>query len=170
MSCHDSPGGLAVEGGDVLLESGERVLTPQAVWERLYRFFLYRGLNREDAADASQEILTRILPRWQRIRPESRLPYAYRAAHNLLADLRRERPTIPLPDDLPSSSQEMEVGQVSWALGQIPYLQALVIELRIIEGYTVRETAKLTGRSEAAVKSLQYRGVANLRRLLEEDR
>ena len=47
--------------------------------------------------------------------------------------------------------------------------QREVVHLRFVEGYALDEVAKLTGRSAGAVKSLQHRGPARLRRLIGEE-
>jgi DNA-directed RNA polymerase specialized sigma24 family protein len=44
------------------------------------------------------------------------------------------------------------------------------VHLRFVEDCTPEEVARLTGRSLAAVKSLQHRGLGRLRRFLEEGR
>jgi len=53
------------------------------------------------------------------------------------------------------------------ALASVTGDQRTVIHLRFVEGYSIEEVAQLTGRSCGAVKALQHRGLARLRRLLE---
>jgi RNA polymerase sigma-70 factor (ECF subfamily) len=45
--------------------------------------------------------------------------------------------------------------------------QQQVISLRFIAGYSIAEVARTLGKTEGAVKALQHRGLASLRRLLE---
>ena len=52
------------------------------------------------------------------------------------------------------------------ALARLTPEQREAIELRFIEGMSVAETAATMGRSDEAVKKLQARALANLRRLL----
>lgn len=42
-------------------------------------------------------------------------------------------------------------------------------EDRLLQGYPVRETAQLTGKTEAAVRSLQFRGLKRLAQLLADE-
>ena len=55
------------------------------------------------------------------------------------------------------------------AIGQLTDAQSLVITLKFIEGMSNAEVSALTGKSQGAVKSLQFRGLAALRRLMEEE-
>lgn len=55
------------------------------------------------------------------------------------------------------------------ALGLLTEDQREVIHLRFVEGYPLESVAQLTGRSAGAVKSLQHRGLARLRRLIGEE-
>ena len=45
--------------------------------------------------------------------------------------------------------------------------QQQVIILRFVEGLSNAETAQILGKSEGAIKALQHRGLASLRRILE---
>jgi RNA polymerase sigma-70 factor (ECF subfamily) len=47
--------------------------------------------------------------------------------------------------------------------------QREVLDLRIIKGYTVAETARLLGKTEAAVRTSQYRALQVLARLLDDN-
>jgi len=44
----------------------------------------------------------------------------------------------------------------------------LVIELRIIKGFSVAETAKMMQKSDGAIRVLQYRALKTLAKRLEE--
>jgi len=48
--------------------------------------------------------------------------------------------------------------------------QRHVVVLRFLEGFSLQETASITGKSVTAVKLLQNRGIAKLRQVLDESR
>ncbi len=48
--------------------------------------------------------------------------------------------------------------------------QQQVVSLRFIGGYSIAEVAALLDKTEGAVKALQHRALASLRRLLEIER
>jgi RNA polymerase sigma-70 factor (ECF subfamily) len=54
------------------------------------------------------------------------------------------------------------------AIARLPGDQRTVIVMRFVEGRSHAEVARLLGRSPGAVRTLQYRGLRTLRRLLEE--
>jgi RNA polymerase sigma-70 factor (ECF subfamily) len=51
---------------------------------------------------------------------------------------------------------------------RLPDTQRQVIELRFVDGRSIREIAAALDRSEGAVKQLQLRALENLRKSLEE--
>ena len=56
------------------------------------------------------------------------------------------------------------------AINRLTDEQQQVISLRFIAGYSTPEVARLLGKTEGAVKALQHRALASLRRLLEMSR
>jgi RNA polymerase sigma-70 factor, ECF subfamily len=107
------------------------------------------------------------------------LPWLYRTAHNLVIDLYRKssQQTLPLeetliaakdhsPEDALMDMQEQE--QVRAALGLLTDEQQQVITLKFIEGLTNEEVAKIMKISVGAVKSMQYRALASLARVLRQ--
>ncbi|MFY9473818.1 MAG: sigma-70 family RNA polymerase sigma factor, partial [Tepidanaerobacteraceae bacterium] len=54
------------------------------------------------------------------------------------------------------------------ALAELSQEQRAIIDLRIIKGYSVAETAKLLGKTEGAVRTAQYRALKALAQILDE--
>jgi RNA polymerase sigma-70 factor (ECF subfamily) len=99
----------------------------------------------------------------------------FRVAHNLVVDhIRRQvhRDHDPLDEGLVSTEHnvEMEVHgsilrqQAAAALQRLTPMQRAVIILKYLEGYTNAEVAPMLELSIGAVKALQYRGLASMRR------
>jgi RNA polymerase sigma-70 factor (ECF subfamily) len=59
--------------------------------------------------------------------------------------------------------------QLAEALARLPEDQRLAVELHHLEGRTLAETAEIMGRTRSAVASLVFRGLRNLRRMLDEE-
>jgi DNA-directed RNA polymerase specialized sigma24 family protein len=55
------------------------------------------------------------------------------------------------------------------AVRDLPADQRRVIEMRFAEGRTIAEIARMLGRSEGAVKQLQFRALGGLRTRLDQD-
>lgn len=105
--------------------------------------------------------------------------YLYRIVHNLITDLyRREPPPAqeldeerlvedkPGPASIVAVSQEAEV--VRKALRLLTPDQRQVLTLKYLEGWNSSEIAQSMEKSLGAVKALQHRGVASLKRILLE--
>jgi RNA polymerase sigma-70 factor (ECF subfamily) len=76
-------------------------------------------------------------------------------------------------------STALEATAGTWAMTAAPALDALgdltveqreVIHLRFVEDQTIEDIARITGRSQAAVKSLQHRALRQLRARIEKNK
>lgn len=104
--------------------------------------------------------------------------WLYRIAHNTIVDdvrRRQRRPTSALHDGMalpPETHPDHIVGirlenaQLRQAVDELTDDQRDVILLRFGEGMTAPQTAKVLDKTEEAVRALQRRGLANLRKLL----
>jgi RNA polymerase sigma-70 factor (ECF subfamily) len=54
------------------------------------------------------------------------------------------------------------------ALAKLSQEQQTILDLRIIKGYSVAETAKLLGKTEGAVRTAQYRALQALAKIMDE--
>ena len=108
--------------------------------------------------------------------------WLYRIAHNLVIDHYRRRdrqPSVNIDDASPAASDvedpvataEMNIDaeRLRAAIRCLTEEQAEVVTLRFLEGYSIAEVADMVGRSEGAIKALQYRAVAALRSLLYDE-
>jgi len=106
--------------------------------------------------------------------------WLYRIAHNAIVDdvrYQQRRPTQALYDTMvipPENDPSFIVGkqmkeEIVWnALQQLTEDQKNVIILRFGEGLTAPQVAQILGKTEEAVRALQRRGLANLRKLLSQ--
>jgi len=72
-------------------------------------------------------------------------------------------------DPASATEQKLIVARVNHALSQLDQNQREVIVLRFIVGLSLREVALAADKTEAAVKSLQHRGLAVLRLVLSQE-
>lgn len=108
--------------------------------------------------------------------------YLLRTAHNWLMDEhrkhRRSAPTVPLgdaeaqrvanddDDPLQQASHRIRRERLRAALARLTPDQQQVLALRFLEGYSIDEAARLMEKPAGAIKALQFRAVAALKRLL----
>lgn len=156
----------------------------RATWEPLYRFLYYLVQNRYEAEELTQETYLRALPMLDTLRAQDGagfVGYLRQVARNLVRDRWRQRSrNTCLPDvDLaclgsadvgedPAAAAEAreEEERVRTALASLAPDYRRVITLRLLDGWSVRQTAHAMGRSEGAVRVLQYRALVALRKAL----
>lgn len=136
------------------------------------------------AEDLTAEVFKRMLVALRGYRSQN-FPFRawlFRIARNLLIDTyRRESREIQVdwqdnghlsghqPDLAAAAQQALTIEKVHQALAGLEPGQREVITLRFLSGLSVRETALAMDKSEDAVKALQRRGLAALRRAMPGD-
>lgn len=161
--------------------------------EPIYNYVLFKVGQIEAAEDICAQVFVRMIENVARFRwpaatgsDAARVAtfsgWLYRIAHNLIADHHRRRvrrPTVPLddltlslPDSDPAINAEYAVyrDQLAAALHHLSDLQSQVIALKFGAGYNNAEVAALLGRSEGAIKNVQYTALQKLQKLLDPSR
>ena len=171
---------------DALLLEQARKLDPQALttifdtyFERLYRYAYHYVNSPEAAQDVAAETLRRLLETLHAGHsPDCLSAWLYRVAHNLAIDsIRRgsQDPVVQIDSDLPIADESnteheaevrLEQQQMRLALAQLTREQRDVVVMKFLEGYSNAEVSEFLHRPEGAVKSIQHRALAALRRIL----
>jgi len=136
--------------------------------------------NRDELDDICQEIFIKVYDNLGKFRGEAPFEHwltkiSVRTCHDALRSRRHERLQVTdsrLPElhdhGTEARSNASEARQLlSWAMGQLKPDEHLVITLLELEEKSVRETAGLTGWSEANVKVRAFRARQALKRILE---
>jgi RNA polymerase sigma-70 factor (ECF subfamily) len=144
--------------------------------------YLFQRLNgdAEEAEDLTADVFTRVYEKIDAFQPQGAplSAWVFRIAHNRLIDSIRRRPrqTQVTLEDAPELAagpmfggveQQVALEQIKRGLGRLTPEQRQVIILRFLEGKSLAETAAIVKRNEDAVKKLQARGLASLRRGIE---
>jgi RNA polymerase sigma-70 factor (ECF subfamily) len=139
-----------------------------------------RGRGVDDADGLTNEVFLRVhrtLPRFDGTADEFR-SWVFTIAHNAAVDdgrRRRRRVHETSRASLPDSADvdvettvlaRLADERVRELLEVLTDDQQAVLILRVVSGLSVRETASVLGKGEEAVKALQRRGLATLRRRL----
>ncbi len=148
---------------------------------RIYTYILYQVGDEGLAEDLAANVFCKMLDAIQASKSwqQSFASWLYRIAHNIVVDhFRRLRHGQDLPLDEwlvasdfdPVSSVERRLSQetIRLAMQRLTSDQRAVIALKFFEGFSNLETARVMGKTEGAIKSLQYRALGALRRELEE--
>lgn len=153
-----------------------------ATWEPLYRFIYYKVQNREEAEDITQETYVKTLNYVQKknISPENFLGFLKKVSLNVIRDRWRQRKRGGVvvnfheinPEETASMDQQNEIAQrilLESALARLSEEQRNILDLRIFKGYSAAETAKRLGKTEAAVRTAQYRALQALAQILDDE-
>jgi RNA polymerase sigma-70 factor (ECF subfamily) len=147
----------------------------------VYSYVYYRLGNAAAAEDLTAEVFVRLVSniRTYEDRGKPILAWLYTIAHNLVANYVRHDhclEMLPLDETLdtvkdqwPAVAGEAHLTQheIQAAMAQLTEPQRQVVWLKFIEGYSNAEAAAVIGRDENAVKSLQHRALAAMRRAIE---
>ena len=137
----------------------------------IFRLAYARTGSRADAEDIMQEVFVRLLRAGPDFADRAHArAWLLRVAANCANDWFRapwRRREGPLTDSLPAP--EHEDGGVVEAVLALPAKYRTAVHLYYYEELSVAEIAKITGKSESAVKSRLFRARAMLREALKED-
>ncbi|MDE2019200.1 MAG: sigma-70 family RNA polymerase sigma factor [Patescibacteria group bacterium] len=149
----------------------------------IYRFVAVKVGRREEAEDITHQVF---LSAWQNIRRYEHRghPFSswlYRIARNRIIDHYRSshenvsleglavEEIVVAPQNAASDiSAQLEMERVLKALHELKPEYQDVIILRFIEDLSIKETAAAMKKTEGAVKLMQHRAMAELRKILEE--
>lgn len=138
----------------------------------LYRVCIVILCNKEDAEDAVQDTFAAYLKKKPVFQgPEHEKAWFLRVAVNKSRDKRRSaffRRRVCL-DDVEAFAQTGERLYVMERLMNLPDTYKAAMVLHYVEGYKVRETAQILGKSETAVKAALSRGRQMLKIELQEE-
>ncbi|NIV29817.1 MAG: sigma-70 family RNA polymerase sigma factor [Anaerolineae bacterium] len=148
----------------------------------IYRYIFYRVGDVATAEDLTGEVFVRLVEKIDRFAYRGRplLAWLYTIARNLVMDYHRQAGrSLPLSFDRrlateatdPEEAVERRLTQrrVAAAIARLTEGQRQVILLKFIEGLDNETTARTLGKSIGAVKALQHRALAALRRILERN-
>jgi RNA polymerase sigma-70 factor, ECF subfamily len=145
-------------------------------FERVYAYIAWRVRDREETEDLTSDVFHRALASLPRFEWRG-VPFAawlIKIAANLIADrMKRQHRSSsfdPIADDPVGRSYEVveHHAQLFRLVDRLPEDQRRVIAMRFAEERSIREIAQELGRTEGAVKQLQFRGLQNLRARLGE--
>ena len=175
-SCDARDGATSTADGRALIEAAQA--DPKRFLElydrhidRVYAYVSRRVRSRAAAEDITSAVFEQALANLLSLEVRG-APFAawlFRIAANALTDhWRREgRDVLDLPADVPDEREHCDL-ELRMSLFQLvdrlPEMQRRVIELRFVEGRSIKDVAAALDRSEGAVKQLQLRALENLRK------
>ena len=143
------------------------------------RFLAAQGAPDPDAT--TQDVFLRVFRSLDRFDGDAEhlRSWVFTVARNRLVDERRAASRRPVVDECPAPERPapggeddivagLDLGRIRRVLAGLPDDQREVVVLRFLLDLPLAEVAAIVGRSLQAVKALQHRGLARLRRQLED--
>lgn len=153
-----------------------------STWEAVYRFVYYKVQNQEEAEDITQETYIKAISyiRKNRAKIDNTVGFLKTVSLNVLRDRwrknKRQGTLINIddinPKDAAINDLTEDIGQIETvrnALLKLNEDQRCVIDLRILQGYSVADTAIKMNKTEGNIRTLQFRALQNLSKLLKND-
>jgi len=150
----------------------------------VYSYAYYRVGDHHDAEDLTEQTFLQAYRHFERAQRESRgrplRPWLIRIAHNLAANLYRDRsrkPASPIDESTPMAALHTteqlvegreELGRVLEGVGRLPEDRREALIMRFALGMDNREIARALDRSDGATKVLIHRAIKQLQELVSE--
>src|SRR5712691_6672373 len=162
-------------------QQGERAALEELYlihFDRVYSYLHMSVGNRHDAEDLTTQTFLKMLESIKRFRWQS-APFSawlFRIAHNLAMDhfraRRRWQPEedVPEPPGSEEPSAELEAMQSIGRQSMLELIEKLspeqqqVLTLKFVFNFSNGDVAKILGKTEGAIKSLQHRALASLQK------
>ncbi|AOM84579.1 RNA polymerase sigma factor [Salisediminibacterium beveridgei] len=152
----------------------------------VYRYLYMEVANRQDAEELLQDVFVKMVRNLAGFsRKSSFRTWLFAIVRNAVIDYyrgrnRRDKEEVTEDDTLErmapnTSSAEQEATRreklesVSDAFNELPEKQQEILYLRFMEGFSLKETARITGKSVMAVKSLQKRAQEKMGEQVDEE-
>ncbi|MGB7024704.1 MAG: sigma-70 family RNA polymerase sigma factor [Candidatus Acidiferrales bacterium] len=149
-------------------------------FERIYAYVARRAGNRQEAEDITSEVFHNALANIGKFEWRG-APFAawlMRIASNAIADkwrgISRERGNPTQENSQGEDFEEVsfeeadEHARLFRLVKELPMEQRLVVEMRFAEERSIKEIAEVIGKTEGAVKQLQFRAIQSLRAKFEK--
>jgi RNA polymerase sigma-70 factor (ECF subfamily) len=150
----------------------------------VYSYAYYRIGNHHDAEDLTEQTFLQAYRHFERAQRESRgrplRPWLIRIAHNLAANLYRDRarrPATPIDESTtltaPHTTEQLvegreELTRVLGGVQRLPEDRREALIMRFALGMDNREIARALGRSDGATKVLIHRAIKQLEELVSD--
>jgi RNA polymerase sigma-70 factor (ECF subfamily) len=151
--------------------------------DKIYRHVYYKVTNQADAEDITQEVFVRAWRAIPRYRKGQALFISWLLviARNLITDFYRSRKkqTILEEENMPSVAEEnteatveriFSRSELKKAISRLPGTQRTVIEMHFIDGFSYAEISRTLGKTEGAVRVIQFRALVELRKTIRRDK
>ncbi|REE77737.1 RNA polymerase sigma-70 factor (ECF subfamily) [Paenibacillus taihuensis] len=147
-------------------------------WKELYNFIYFKmSSGRQEAEDLTQETFIRLMRSKRNYESSNVVAVLKRTALRLIIDrwrkMRKQGQSLPIFEEILADKGMYDPEQmvirdelIRQALKALNDEQRMIVVLRVIQGYSVKETAEITGKAESSVKTMQFRAIRMIQKKL----
>jgi RNA polymerase sigma-70 factor (ECF subfamily) len=152
----------------------------KTTWEPIYRYVYFKVQNREEAEDITQETYYKAISYLQKnnLNINTCIGFLKTVSLNVIRDKWRKNKRLGIALNIDDVRQEetsindcteefAQQDTIENALKLLNEEQRTVIELRILKGYSVADTAKQMEKNEGSIRVLQHRALQKLTKILK---
>lgn len=147
--------------------------------DALFRYCYFRVFDREQAKELVQEVYIRA---WGYVVKGDKIPYMkallYKIANNITIDYIKKKKSLSLEalaetgftpsiNEKETMDNEITVQSILKVMDQLPKKYRDVIVFKYVDGFSVKEIAKMVSQKENVVSIWIHRGLKQLRQLLK---
>ena len=147
----------------------------------IYLYLYWRTNDPDMANDLTSEVFTKAWQGWDKFDGKYPKAWFFTIAKNQLTDHWRKKKDLPLDDELVENSidssrptaelidRELDNRKLYKALKILPDTMREVVELKILNSLSAKETGEIIGLSEANVRIIQHRAIKRLKEWYEKN-
>jgi RNA polymerase sigma-70 factor, ECF subfamily len=148
-------------------------------WQEVYQYIYFKVNGRQEAEDLTQETFIRLIRSGKGFDDAPIIALLKKTAARLIIDRWRKNKnhshTLSLTDfdyaigddgQNNPESQFIRNESIRQAMDLLTEDQRMIVRLRLIQGYSVKDTAELSGKSETSVRTLQFRAIQTIKQKL----
>jgi len=144
-------------------------------YSKIYNYIFYKVSTREDTEDLTHEVFVKMVKNITTLQGNIE-SWLYTIARNLIIDYYRKRENSKLGTAMTQEYQETETDFTEYVSGEdlrrqlqkLPQEQQDVVIYKFINDFSNKQIADFLGKTEGAIKSLQFRAVRSLRKMLSK--
>lgn len=141
----------------------------------IYIYFYWRTNDQEIAEDLTSEVFTKAWRSWKDFDGKYPKAWLFAIAKNHLTDYWRKKKDLSINEDLQETiadesepieniiDQEISKRKLYNALDSLPESMRNVIELKVLNSLSAKETGQILGLSESNVRIIQHRAIKRLK-------
>lgn len=147
----------------------------------IYLYLYWRTNNQEIAEDLTSEVFTKAWRNWKDFDGKYPKAWLFTIAKNHLTDYWRKKKDLPINEDMQETvidesepiadkiDKEISKRKLHRALASLPESMRNVVEFKVLNSMSAKETGQILGLSESNIRIIQHRALKRLKAWYEKN-